>query len=128
MERVLIANRGEIAVRIAHAAAALGIETVAIAPPADAAALHTTVATTTVMLPAAGDPVAAYLDIDAVIQAGVDAGCDAVHPGYGFLSENAEFARRCAAAGMTFVGPSPEALDLFGDKLQARALAAQRCI
>jgi len=125
MERVLIANRGEIAVRIAHAAAALGIETVAIAPPADAAALHTTVATTTVMLPAAGDPVAAYLDIDAVIQAGVDAGCDAVHPGYGFLSENAEFARRCAAAGMTFVGPSPEALDLFGDKLQARALAAQ---
>jgi acetyl/propionyl-CoA carboxylase alpha subunit/acetyl-CoA carboxylase carboxyltransferase component len=123
MERVLIANRGEIAVRIAHAAAALGIETVAIAPPADATALHTTVATMTVALPAVGDPVAAYLDIDAVIQAGVDAGCDAVHPGYGFLSENAEFARRCAAAGMTFVGPSPEALELFGDKVQARALA-----
>lgn len=125
MERVLIANRGEIAVRIAHAAAALGIETVAIAPPADAAALHASVATMTVTLPAASDPVAAYLDIDAVIQAGVDAGCDAVHPGYGFLSENAEFARRCAAAGLTFVGPSPEALELFGDKVQARALANQ---
>jgi acetyl/propionyl-CoA carboxylase alpha subunit/acetyl-CoA carboxylase carboxyltransferase component len=125
MERVLIANRGEIAVRIAHAAAALGIETVAIAPLADATALHTTVATMSVTLPAAADPVAAYLDIDAVIQAGVDAGCDAVHPGYGFLSENAEFARRCAAAGMTFVGPSPEALELFGDKVQARALANQ---
>ncbi|MCL4114353.1 UNVERIFIED_CONTAM: hypothetical protein GTU68_025715 [Idotea baltica] len=123
MERVLIANRGEIAVRIAHAAAALGIETVSIAPPADADALHTTATTTTVALPPGQDPVAAYLDIDAVIQAGVDTGCDAVHPGYGFLSENAEFARRCAEVGMTFIGPSPDALELFGDKVRARALA-----
>lgn len=125
MDRVLIANRGEIAVRIAHAADALGIETVSIAPPADAQALHTAVTTTSVTLPGATDPVAAYLDIDAVIQAGIDAGCDAVHPGYGFLSENAEFARRCAAASMTFVGPSPDALELFGDKVRAKALATE---
>ena len=125
MERVLIANRGEIAVRIADAAASLGIESVSIAPPADAQALHTMATTTTVQLPPGADPVAAYLDIDAVIQAGIDASCDAVHPGYGFLAENAEFARRCAAAGMTFIGPSPEALELFGDKVRARALAAE---
>ena len=123
MQRVLIANRGEIAIRIAHAAAGLGIESVSIAPPADADALHTRATTTTVALAAGSDPVAAYLDMDAVVQAGLDAGCDAVHPGYGFLAENAEFARRCAAAGMTFIGPSPDVLALFGNKVEARALA-----
>ena len=86
---------------------------------------HTTATTATAALPAAGDPIAAYLDMDAVIQAGLDTGCDAVHPGYGFLSENADFARRCADAGMTFVGPSPELLELFGDKVRARALATE---
>ncbi len=125
MQRVLIANRGEIAIRIAHAAAALGIEAVTIAPAADAAALHTTAGTSHSTLPPSSDPVAAYLDIDAVVQAGVDSGCDAVHPGYGFLAENAEFARRCAQAGMTFIGPSPEALELFGNKVHARELATR---
>ena len=96
MRRVLIANRGEIAIRIATAAAGLGIESVSIAPPADALTLHTSATTTHVELPAGRDPVSAYLDIDAVIKAGLDAGCDAVHPGYGFLSENAEFAARRA--------------------------------
>ena len=125
MRRVLIANRGEIAIRIAHAAAALGIEAVTIAPAADAAALHTTAGTSHSTLPPSSDPVAAYLDIDAVVQAGVDSGCDAVHPGYGFLAENAEFARRCSQAGMTFIGPSPEALELFGNKVHARELATR---
>jgi biotin carboxylase len=75
-----------------------------------------------VALPGTG--VAGYLDIEAIIDAAVTAGADAVHPGYGFLAENAEFARRCAQAGLTFVGPPPEALDAFGDKSRARALAA----
>ncbi|MEZ5228638.1 MAG: biotin carboxylase N-terminal domain-containing protein [Acidimicrobiales bacterium] len=123
MQRVLIANRGEIAIRIAHAAAGLGLESVSIAPPADADALHTRMTTDTLVLPQPGDPVSAYLDIDAVLQAAHDAGCDAVHPGYGFLSENPEFARRCAQVGITFIGPPSEALALFGDKVTARTLA-----
>lgn len=125
LKRVLIANRGEIAVRIARAAAALGIESVAVYAPADARGLHTRTATQAVAIRAgAADPVAAYLDIEALIAAAHAAGCDSVHPGYGFLSENAGFARRCLAEGLTFVGPPPEALELFGDKVKARALAA----
>jgi len=119
--RVLIANRGEIAVRIARAASELGCETVAVHSAADAESLHTHVVDRAVEL--AGAPVAAYLDIDAVVAAAVAHACDAIHPGYGFLSESAAFARACAAAGITFVGPSPEALELFGDKAAARVLA-----
>ena len=124
-KRVLIANRGEIAVRIARAAEALGIETVSVHSAADARGLHTRVTRETRLLGGAtGDPVAPYLDIAALIGAAVEAGCDAVHPGYGFLSENAEFARRCLAEGLTFIGPPPEALELFGNKVTARRLAA----
>ena len=75
------------------------------------------------MIGAEGDPLAAYLDAEALIAVAVEAGCDCVHPGYGFLAENAGFASRCADAGITFVGPSPETLSLFGDKVAARALA-----
>ena len=125
--RVLISNRGEIAIRIAKAASALGMESVSIHPDADELSLHTSATTTSVALQptggAATDPVAAYLDIDAVIAAAVDNNCDCVHPGYGFLAENPTFARRCAAAGLTFIGPATEALALFGDKVQARQLA-----
>ena len=121
--RVLIANRGEIAVRIARAASELGCETVAVHSAADTESLHTHVVDRAVEL--AGAPVAAYLDIDAVVAAAVAHACDAIHPGYGFLSESAAFARACAAAGITFVGPSPEALELFGDKAAARVLAEQ---
>lgn len=121
--RLLIANRGEIAVRVARAAARLGVETVAVHSAADSMSLHTRLADQAVELP--GGPVEAYLDIDAVIQAATDHDCDAVHPGYGFLSENAAFARRCASAGLTFVGPSPEALELLGNKASARRLAAE---
>jgi acetyl/propionyl-CoA carboxylase alpha subunit/enoyl-CoA hydratase/carnithine racemase len=121
LHKVLIANRGEIAVRIARAAADLGLATVAIHPADDARSLHVISADHAHVLPGTG--VRAYLDIDAVVQAALSTGCDAVHPGYGFLAENASFARAVETAGLVFVGPSPDALDLFGDKSRARALA-----
>jgi acetyl/propionyl-CoA carboxylase alpha subunit/acetyl-CoA carboxylase carboxyltransferase component len=122
-KRVLIANRGEIAIRIARAASMLGMETVSIYPPADALSLHTRVTTQSVAIGASVDPVRAYLDIDAAILAAKRTDCDCVHPGYGFLAENAEFAQRCIDAGLTFVGPDAKTLILFGDKTKARALA-----
>jgi len=94
-KRVLIANRGEIAIRIARAAEALGIETVSVYAAADALGLHTRVTTESRQIGAGGDPVKAYLDIEALVAAALATGCDCVHPGYGFLSENAAFARRC---------------------------------
>jgi acetyl/propionyl-CoA carboxylase alpha subunit/acetyl-CoA carboxylase carboxyltransferase component len=118
---LLIANRGEIAIRVARTARSLGIRTVAIYPDDDRASLHTRVADHAVML--AGRGAAAYLDIDASVAAGVAAGCDAVHPGYGFLSESAAFASACSAAGLTFVGPTPDQLSLLGDKARAREAA-----
>jgi acetyl/propionyl-CoA carboxylase alpha subunit len=129
-KRVLIANRGEIAIRVARAAAALGVESVAVYAPADALGLHTRIATQSRQIGAesprgVGDPVRAYLDIEALIAAAKATGCDCVHPGYGFLSENAAFAARCAAEGLAFIGPRPETLALFGDKVQARELARQ---
>ncbi len=121
---LLIANRGEIAIRIARAAAELAIRTVAIFSEDDAQSLHTQKTDET--LPLRGRGAAAYLDIEQIIALAVQAGCEAIHPGYGFLSENAQFARCCAEAGMTFVGPQVETLTLFGDKGQARALA-EKC-
>ena len=118
---LLIANRGEIAIRIARAAAELGIRTVAIFSEDDAQSLHTQ--KTDDALPLQGRGAAAYLDIEQILALATQAGCDAIHPGYGFLSENAEFAKRCAEADVTFVGPQVETLALFGDKGQARALA-----
>lgn len=123
-KKLLIANRGEIAIRIARAAADAGIATVAIHPADDALSLHVRVADEAVEIPGRG--ARAYLDIDAVVKAAKNVGCDAVHPGYGFLSENAAFAKACADAGMAFVGPKPAALELFGDKVAARQLA-KRC-
>lgn len=123
-KKLLIANRGEIAIRIARAAADAGMATVAIHPADDALSLHVRVADEAVEIPGRG--ARAYLDIDAVVQAAKSAGCDAVHPGYGFLSENAAFAKACADAGIAFVGPKPAALELFGDKVAARQLA-KRC-
>ncbi|MFI4935526.1 MAG: biotin carboxylase N-terminal domain-containing protein, partial [Caulobacterales bacterium] len=123
-KRVLIANRGEIAIRIARAAAGLGVESVSVYSAADALSLHTRVTTQTRALAAASaDPVRPYLDIDALVEAARESGCDCVHPGYGFLAENAAFARRCLAEGLAFIGPSAETLELFGDKTKARALA-----
>ena len=123
-QKLLIANRGEVAIRIARAAQALGWRSVAVASSDDALSLHRSRADEAVDLPGAGPR--AYLDIDALIAAARHTGCTAVHPGYGFLSESPAFARACAAAGLRFVGPSAEVLQLFGDKTEARSLA-QRC-
>ncbi|HEY3799518.1 MAG TPA: carboxyl transferase domain-containing protein [Caulobacteraceae bacterium] len=124
-KRVLIANRGEIAIRIARAAAALGVESVAVYAEADALGLHTRIADEARPIGAGGDPVKAYLNVEALIAVARETSCDCVHPGYGFLSENAGFAAACAAAGLAFIGPKPETLALFGDKVAARALAAR---
>jgi acetyl/propionyl-CoA carboxylase alpha subunit/acetyl-CoA carboxylase carboxyltransferase component len=124
LQTLLIANRGEIAIRIARAAAELDLATVAVFAADDARSLHVKAADHAIALPGAG--ARAYLDIEAIIDTARRAGCDAIHPGYGFLSENAGLARACAAAHITFIGPSPEALDAFGDKAKARALASQR--
>jgi acetyl/propionyl-CoA carboxylase alpha subunit/acetyl-CoA carboxylase carboxyltransferase component len=119
--KLLVANRGEIATRICRTAAEVGLETVGIFPADDASSLHTRKADSAYQLPGRG--VAAYLDIDAIIAAARQTGANAIHPGYGFLSENATFARRGAEAGITFVGPSPDTLERFGDKHAARELA-----
>ena len=124
LARVLVANRGEIAIRIARSAADLGLATVAVYSEDDARSLHAARADRAELVPGRG--VAAYLDQEAILDAAERAECDALHPGYGFLSENAGFARRCAERGLTFVGPDPETLDLFGDKARARAFATER--
>ncbi len=121
IKTLLIANRGEIAIRISRAAAALGIRTVAVYSQDDARSLHVRRADEARALKGSGPR--AYLDIEQLVAVAKEAGCDAVHPGYGFLSENAAFATACAAAGITFVGPRPDLLQLFGDKGAARALA-----
>jgi acetyl/propionyl-CoA carboxylase alpha subunit/acetyl-CoA carboxylase carboxyltransferase component len=123
--RVLIANRGEIAIRIARAAAALGVESVGVFAPEDALSLHTRIVTHSRPIgdTATGNPLNAYLDIEALVAIAQANGCDCVHPGYGFLSENATFARRCGEEGLTFIGPHAETLALFGDKTRARDLA-----
>jgi len=118
---LLVANRGEIAIRIARTALELGIRTVGIYADDDARALH--LRRVDEARPLGAEGVAAYLDIDRIVALAHDAGCDAVHPGYGFLSESAAFARACAERDLTFVGPSPDVLELFGDKARARALA-----
>jgi len=123
MKRLLIANRGEIAIRVTEAAAELGLTTAAIFSEDDAKSLHVIRADEACQLRGAG--AAAYLDGEQIMAVAQQAGCDAVHPGYGFLSENAGFARRCAEAGIVSVGPRPELLELFGDKVRARQLAGQ---
>ena len=125
MRRVLVANRGEIAVRVIGTCRRLGIETVLAASQADASSLAARLADRVIGIGAAPAG-ASYLNVDAVAGAAVAARADAVHPGYGFLSENARLARACAAAGVVFIGPDPETLEATGDKLAARehAIAA----
>ncbi len=119
LRRVLVANRGEIAVRVIRTCRRLGIETVLTVSDADAGSLPARLADQVIRIgPAPAS--ASYLNVDAVVSAAVAAGADAVHPGYGFLSENARLARACAAAGIVFIGPGPETLEATGDKLAAR--------
>ena len=120
---ILVANRGEIALRVLRAADELGLATVAVRTRDDAPFARLDRAGEVRELP--GEGAAGYLDAEAVLAAAKDAGATAIHPGYGFLSENADFAARCADAGITFVGPRPELLELFGDKARSRALAAE---
>ena len=120
-QRVLIANRGEIAVRIARACRELGVETVSVYSQADADALHVQLATRAVCI---GPAKAAdsYLNVDALLTVAKETGCDAVHPGYGFLSESAEFSDKCAEMGLRFIGPSGDVIRMMGNKSAARDL------
>jgi len=121
--KVLAANRGEIAIRIFRACTELEIPTVAIYSHEDLLSIHRYKADQAFIVGTPGDPVGAYLDGEAILALAKRCGVDAIHPGYGFLSENAEFARRCGEEGITFIGPPPEVLEMMGDKVSARRVA-----
>ena len=124
-EKLLVANRSEIAIRVFRSAHELGIRTVAIYSHEDRFALHRFKADEAYPIGIPGEPIRAYLDIAGIVALANRVGADAIHPGYGFLSESAAFARACAAGGITFVGPRPEILDQLGDLVSARKIAQQ---
>ena len=122
-KKVLVANRGEIAMRIFRACHDLGLQTIAIYSNEDVYSLFRTAADESYLIGENESPLGAYLDIPRIIELAKKHGADAIHPGYGFLSENADFARACEAAGIKFIGPSSQVLDLMGDKLSAKQIA-----
>ncbi len=122
MEKILIANRGEIALRVMRSAREMGIKTVAVFSEADRNALHVRYADEAVCIGPAPSA-QSYLSADKIIAACLKTGAQGIHPGYGFLSENADFARKVKAAGLTLIGPSPEAMEIMGNKLSAKAAA-----
>lgn len=121
--KLLVANRSEIAIRVFRAATELGLRTVAIYAQEDRFSVHRFKADESYLIGEGKGPVAAYLDIPGIVALAKEKGVDMIHPGYGFLSENARFARACEEAGITFVGPRPDLLELMGDKVAARAVA-----
>ena len=123
MKKLLVANRSEIAVRIFRSANELNLRTVAIYAEEDRFGVHRFKADESYLVGQGKGPVAAYLDIDSIISIAKAKNVDMIHPGYGFLSENAEFARACENAGITFVGPKPELLEKMGDKVAAKKAA-----
>ncbi|MGB7347255.1 MAG: biotin carboxylase N-terminal domain-containing protein, partial [Pirellulaceae bacterium] len=123
IKKLLVANRSEIAIRVFRSASEIGIRTVAIYSHEDRYALHRFKADEAYKIGNQGEPIRAYLNIESIVQLAKDVGVDAIHPGYGFLSERAEFAKACADAGIKFIGPSVESLLGLGDKTSARALA-----
>lgn len=123
INKILVANRGEIAIRIFRACTELNIQTVAIYSREDSGAFHRFKADEAYLVGAGKKPIDAYLDIEDIIAIAKDADVDAIHPGYGFLSENVEFARRCEEEGIVFIGPTSQHLDMFGDKVKARSQA-----
>ena len=122
--RILVANRGEIAIRVLRAANEMGKATVAVFADEDRLSLHRSKADESYRIGEGLGPVTAYLAVDDIIRVAVETGSDAIHPGYGFLSESPEFAEACAAAGIVFIGPRPETLRRLGDKVSARAIAS----
>ena len=124
-KRVMVANRGEIAIRIMRACKELGIRTVAIYSEEDKAALFRAKADEAYLIGKNKGPIEAYLDIEEIIALALKKGVDAIHPGYGFLSENPEFARKCIEAGIEFIGPLPEMMERLGDKIQSKIVAAK---
>src|SRR5689334_23437760 len=122
MKKLLALNRGEIAIRIFRAANELRIRTVAVYSKEDRLSLHRFKADEAYMIGQGKGPVQAYLDVDGIVALAKEKNVDAIHPGYGFLSENAALPRACQQAGITFVGPSAELLELLGDKTAARKL------
>jgi pyruvate carboxylase len=125
MQRILVANRSEIAIRVFRAASELGLKTIAVYAWEDRFCLHRFKADESYQIGQGKGPVAAYLDIAGIVDLARRVKADAIHPGYGFLSENAAFARACRNAGIAFIGPPPEVLELFGDKVAARRLAME---
>ncbi|MEQ9562260.1 MAG: biotin carboxylase N-terminal domain-containing protein, partial [Woeseiaceae bacterium] len=125
IKQLLIANRGEIAIRVMRAASELGLRTIAIYSTEDRFSLHRSKADEAYLVGSDKGPIDAYLDIADVLRIAHDARADAIHPGYGFLSENPDFASECERAGIIFVGPTADTLRLLGNKVSARALATK---
>src|SRR5438067_1873991 len=122
-KKLLVANRSEIAIRIFRAATELGLRTVAIYAREDRFSIHRLKADEAYLVGEGKGPVGAYLDIEGIVALAREKGVDMIHPGYGFLSENAKFAKACVEAGIIFVGPRADLLELMGDKVAARNLA-----
>ena len=125
INKVLVANRGEIAIRVFRACTELNIRTVAVYSQEDTGSYHRYKADEAYLVGKGKKPIDAYLDIENIIEVAKSVGVDAIHPGYGFLSENIAFARRCEEEGLIFIGPTSEHLNMFGDKVKARDQAVQ---